>query len=161
MEEQQTIEAREAALAQREAAFQARLVRLELTRALGASKCRPDALEDALVMMAGASTIEFGADGVAKVVLAGAEYPSVDAAAEAFIASRAYLTATESAAKPAPAPAALGQSHQQVAAQAWTTETQPGFPPPPRLPRGSLEDLVKQGYSAADLASDGWAHPPK
>lgn len=158
-----TPDQRLAELERREGALRSDRVRFELAQALGAARCRPDALQDALAIMAATCAPDFDADGrLTKLTLGGADYATPADAASAFLAARAYLVDREAEAPAAPAPRA-----EQTVADAWA-RPQPAKPPAARptpearkLANAPLTELLEKGYSAGDLASEGWATPPK
>jgi hypothetical protein len=161
----QTPDQRLAELERREATLRGDRVRFELGQALSAARCRPDALADALSVMAQAVGADFDADGrVSKLTLGGADYATPADAATAFLAARAYLVEREAE----PAPSTPAPRAEQTVADAWA---KPLSNPPAARPKAPearklasaapLSELLESGYSASDLASEGWATPPK
>jgi hypothetical protein len=161
----QTPDQRFAELERRENVLRTDRVRFELGQALSAAKCRPDALADALAVISQAVGADFDADGrLAKLTLAGSDYATPADAASAFLAARAYLVEREAE---APAPSTTAPRAEQTVADAWARPQ--GKPPAarPKTPEArtpanaTLTELIERGYTPGDLASEGWATPPK
>jgi hypothetical protein len=165
-----TPEQRLAELERREAILQTDRVRFELGQALSAAHCRPDALQDALAVMASGAQPDFDADGrLSKLTLGGADYATPAEAASAFLSSRPYLLAepTSASAPSSPSPSANSPRPEQTVVDAWARPQPASRPPAPqapqarRSPNAPLTELLEKGYSPGDLAAEGWAQPPK
>lgn len=148
-------------LERREAALRADRMRFDLGSALTEAKCRPDAVPDAINVMMGTCAVDLDDDGrPTKYTMGGQDYKTASEAAAAFLAPREYLhdKAPEqkkaAAERPQPSP-------QTVVAEAWARPDTKKPPQKHALPSANLEDLLKAGHSASDLASEGWATPPK
>jgi hypothetical protein len=154
-----TIEEREAALAARETKFREDRVRFELGQALGAAKCRGEALQDATAIMTGACVVEFGEDGrLSRLTLGGTDYESPADAAAAFLGARAYFVESEKATAPKPTAAPT----QQL--EAAFVRTTPAVPAPrEKQTARTLQDILDNGYAgtAGDLLADGMSRPIK
>lgn len=135
MDEHQ-LEERQANLERREALLHDDRVRFELRGALAAARCRPDAIGDAVLLLASAAKVEFDAEGrISKLAFGSEEHATSAAAAEAFMSTRAHwLTPIE--------PPRLVRSD---ASDPMREERDNGSPPP---------------YSPIDLVSRGWLKPP-
>lgn len=87
------IEAREARFARDRLAF-------SLRAALVAAKCRPDAVEDAVMLMSASASPEFDAEGqLAKITVGAADYGTADQAVAEFMRARQHW-ATQSGPDP-------------------------------------------------------------
>lgn len=149
---------RTAALDRREAALRARILQHELSQALHGARCLPEALSDAVAIMAGQCAVEFNdTDGsIAKLTLGEKSFVTASEAAAAFLENRGHFVAQEAPGNQEPAK----RVDLKVVRSETRNETRTTPPKKPEAKGESLDDLIAKGYSASDIAALGWKTPP-
>lgn len=155
---EEELKQREAKLEEQRRQFTADRLRFEVQNVLLGLKVRPEALADASSLLQQSCTPVLGEDGrIASLTIGDSAYDSVEEAAKAFIADRAYLVGDL---KPEPRLTVEPPVVAPDISGAFAVKTATPMQKAIKL-QGSAEELLEKGYNTYDLVDAGWSTPPR